>query len=245
RVAAVEPLGPPSETAAVPAPGAIPAAAPAAADRPERTEPTAIERRRATANAGRGLVGHTALTVPAGSVEVSMRSIVPYAGLATIAAGISSTTELSADLGGALDSDGPVAIYGAGIKQVLVRGDRMQLSVGGSIRRIQEGRTLTMGQFGGTLSACTDSECTGLFSAGISGVFVPREEVMVPVLSLGLSVGSEHTRLLGEAFMIAGGAILFGGLRFGSARFTGDLGLMSVLEDGTELMPFVGFGVRM
>src|SRR5262245_19764331 len=63
-------------------------APPPAADRPApaTVAPTPMEQRRAIAGAGRGFAGNTALTVPAGRVEVSMRSLVPFAGLVTVAA---------------------------------------------------------------------------------------------------------------------------------------------------------------
>ena len=248
RVAAVDDRGPPGQTAAAPVPTVAPALAPALvpAERPADAEPTPLEQRRAIANSGRGLVGHTALTVPQGRVEISMRGLVPYAGLATIAAGLGPTTELSADVGGVL-VDTPAAVLGAGVKQVLVQGDRVQVSVGGSVRRIHDpdANGILLAQLGGTLSACADRQCSLLVSAGLSGVYAREEDATLPVVSLGISAGSRYTRLLGEVFVIERAAIVFGGLRFGNATFTGDVGLMTAVLDETGVLPFAGFGTRM
>lgn len=243
RVAAVDGFRPPGQTAPAP----LIAPVPPTADQPAHAETTPLEKRRAIPSSGRGLIGHTALTVPAGSVEVSMRSVVPYAGLATISAGIRSTTELSAELGGVLEGEDPVAVFGAGVKQVLVRGDRVQVSVGGTIRRLRdpEAESVTIGQFGGTVSACADRRCSLLFSSGLSVMYTSEVDSMRPVISLGISAGSLNTRFLGEVFVVERAAAVFGGVRFGNAKFTGDVGLMTMVLDEFGVLPFAGFSTRM
>jgi hypothetical protein len=254
RVAAADEPAPPAE--APPPPLTPPAFAPPQLAPPltvERPAPapaalTPIEQRRAIVGAGRGLAGNTALTVPAGRVEVSMRSFVPFAGLITVSAGLGSTTELSAEVGG-IDDGGATVAFGVGAKQVLAKRDRMQVSIGGTLRRLQdtseESYAIMLAQVGGTLSACVTEPCSLMVSAGVSGLYITDEGSM-PVFSLGLSAGGRTTRLLAEAYQIERVSVVMGGIRFGSESWCGELGLVTVvIDEGTGVVPYAGFSARM
>lgn len=241
-------LAPPPAPLASPAPHAMPADVWRFPAPPQPAELSPLEQRRRLPNGSRGLLGHTALTVPQGTVDVSMRTLFPYAALATISVGVGPTTELSADLGGTIIDDSQAALVGGGVKQVLVRTDRVQLSVGGSIRRLHmpdgDGG-INFAQAGGTLSACLDQPCSVLVSGGLSAIYTTEEDRLLPSLTVGISAGSRHTRVLGEAFVVEDVTVLVGGLRFGNVKYSGDLGLLAVLVDDTGILPFAGFGVRM
>ncbi len=238
---------PAPETSEPEAPEApAPAASPEAEIPPAAPERHPLERRAAIPSSGRGLVHHTALTVPKGTVDVSARGALPLGALVMIAGGIGERTELSAEVGVANENEDAAAVVGAGFKQVIARSRRVQLSLGGSVRHLRDtGASLSLGQLGGTLTACTDEACSLMFSLGLSGLYVREEDDVRTVVSVGFSGGQPHLRFLGEVVVVAGTELVLGGMRFGNAKFAADLGVASPIVSDGDAMPFAGFAVRM
>src|SRR5512138_3558246 len=88
---------------------------------PKTDDRTAIERRNSAAGSGRGMFWDTALTVPSGEAELAVNAYVPF-GFARLGAGLTSTTELTVDVGKLFEDHDGIAVYGLGLKQVLGRG---------------------------------------------------------------------------------------------------------------------------
>jgi hypothetical protein len=192
----------------------------------------------------RNLLSGTALTVPKGQVELAARSATLLNG-ASIAGGLTSTTEVWADVYTVIEEEG--SIYGVGLKQVLARGDNWQLAVTGSIRGADEedDKLVTVG---GVVTACTE-RCTVMASGGVSLLMFEDEEYL-PVYSGAISVGSPTVRLIGEAMFVPDEnddklGLGFLGVRFGSRKFAADLGLATLLDADEAVLPMLSLAGRM
>lgn len=245
---------PSAEPAPAPAPASAPALDPdfdAAFPPPVPVRASAparppFERAAAIPSTGRGLVQHTAITVPKGVVDVAARGALTFGGLVSLAAGVGETTELSAELG-AVDARGDTAaVAGAGFKQVLATARIAQLSVGGSFRHVREGGDETsLGQMGGTLTLCTSATCAVLMSLGLSGLYVREEDDVRLSVTYGLSVGWPRARFLAEVLVARGTSMMLGGVRLVGRAYWGDVGLSTPIEPGDPVVPFATLGVRL
>ena len=183
--------------------------------------------------AQRHFLSGTALTVPQGRVEIAGKSAIVVNGV-SIAAGLTSTTELWADVYTVIDDEG--GVYGAGLKQVLARGDSWQLAATGSIRGGGDGGDdERIASLGGIITACTQN-CTAMASAGVQVLFADDEDEALPIYSGGISLGNATSRLVGELMMVEedgdSAGIGYLGVRFGSKKLAADIGLVRVIEDG-------------
>ena len=192
-----------------------------------------IQQQSESVGSQRHFLSGTALTVPQGQVELSAKSAILVNGM-SIAAGLTSTTEVWADIYGVLEEGG--GIYGLGIKQVLARGDSWQLAATGSIRGGSDGGgDEKIGSLGGVISACTE-QCAAMASAGVQVLFTQDDDETLPIYSGGLSLGSATTRLVGEVMFATENGALEGigylGVRWGSKKLAVDLGLIHPIEEG-------------
>ena len=181
----------------------------------------------------RHFLSGTALTVPQGRVEVAGKSAIVINGI-SVAAGLTSTTELWADVYTVIEDEG--SVYGAGLKQVLARGDSWQLAATGSIRGGGDGGDdERIASLGGIVSACTQN-CAAMVSGGVQVVFADDEDEALPIYSGGISVGGATSRLVAELMMAQENGDSAGlgylGVRFGSKKLAADIGLVRVIEDG-------------
>lgn len=206
---------------------------------------SAIAAQTAVVSAQRNLISGTALTVPQGQVELSARSAIVVNGL-SIAAGLTSTTEIWGDAYTAIEGEG--TLYGVGLKQVLARGEGWQLAATGSFRGGSDGGSdETLATLGGVLTACSE-DCRVMASGGVSLLMADDEQL--PLYSAAVSVGSPTTRLIGEVLMVRENDDLAGigflGMRFGSRKFAADLGLAKLLEDGDDfVLPMLSISSRL
>lgn len=180
----------------------------------------------------------TALTVPQGTVEIAGKTAIVVNGV-SIAAGLTSTTEIWADVYTVIEDEG--GVYGAGLKQVLGRGDSWQLAATASVRGGGDGfDDEKIGSIGGIFSACTE-RCNAMASAGIQVLFADGEDESLPVFTGGVSFGSATTRLVGELLLASengeSAGIGYFGVRFGSKKLAADLGLIRVIEDSSDDIP--------
>jgi hypothetical protein len=207
---------------------------------------TTMENQGSVVAANRNFLTGTAITVPQGRVELTARSAILVNGVG-IAAGLTSTTEIWADAYRVAGFDGGGAsLYGAGLKQVLGRGDSWQLAATASIRGGSDGgddeRLATLG---GVLTGCTEN-CGIMASVGMS-VLMLEDEESLPVFTGGVSVGGPTIRLLTELMFVnengEGDALGFVGLRFGSRKVNCDLGLAKAIEED-DMLPMIAVAGR-
>ena len=212
--------------------------------------------------ADRGIVLGTALTVPAGEVELSVRTVI-VAGEATVAIGITPTTELWVDaaLGVALDHT-----YAVGLKQVMVHRPAWQLALEGAARHITEYDSDSYDpvgtlSFGPTLggradafaltaitSACAD-DCHALFTGGMTAAVMPSSTAQYAALFyawLDASYGGEHVRGIVELAAVPGVGGAFGmvGLRAGWRHVAVDVGLGYASVDAPIVLPVISAAYR-
>jgi hypothetical protein len=205
-----------------------------------------FEHAAAIPSTGRGLVQHTAITVPKGAVDVAARGALTLGGLVGLAAGVGETTELSVELGAVSARGDTATVAGAGFKQVLASARIVQLSVGGSFRHVREGGDETsLGQMGGTLTLCTSATCAVLMSLGLSGLYVREEDDVRLSVTYGLSVGWPRARFLAEVVVIGETSMMLGGVRLVGRAAWGDVGLSTPIEPGDPVVPFATLGVRL
>lgn len=212
---------------------------------------TAIERRNSVAGSGRGLFWDTALTVPSGEAELAIDAFIPF-GFAKLSAGLTSSTELTVDVGKLFEDHDGVALYGLGLKQVLGRGANWQVALTGSVHQFTEdsGGGSTDNEnivlLGGVASLCADKDCSFLLSAGIQGMFVKDESETPLLVTLAASLGGESMRFLVELTSVADANLMLLGLRFGGHDYVFDLGVATAGDSGDLAgVPVVGFTARM
>lgn len=217
-----------------------------AVDQPPAPPLTTIAAQSAIASSQRNLMTGTALTVPQGRVEIAGRSAIVVNGV-SIAGGLTSTTELWADIYGVIDED--ASVYGAGIKQVLARGSNWQLAATASIRGGSDGGSdEKIGLVGGLLTACTE-RCTVMATGGVAVLFADSDEA-IPYYSAAISVGAPTVRLIGELVSAKDGdefeSLGFLGVRFGSAKYSVDMGLATALQEYDDtVVPMLSIAGRM
>ncbi|HEX4455838.1 MAG TPA: hypothetical protein VH143_33490 [Kofleriaceae bacterium] len=214
--------------------------------------------------AERGLALGTALTVPAGDVELSGRAAVGAAGVADVATGLTATTELwvEAAIGTAADHS-----YALGLKQVIVHRRTWQLALEGAARHLTESDsdpydpvgTLSFGPSNGRAdafalaaiaSACADG-CRALFTAGVTAAVMPASSAQSAALLyawLDASYGGEHVRGIFElaAFPVRDGELVgVAGVRAGWRHVAFELGLgYAGTEPSPIVLPILGVAYR-
>ena len=249
--------GPPGVTPPILYP-ASPVAPPAKPAEPEKLGLDALQLRAAS---NRGLVGSTALTVPEGKVEVSLQAVVPFAGIASLNAGITKTTEVWVDGASTTESDdgSNETAYGFGVKQVLFRDKRFAVALTGSLRKMSAGYGTGQGwkSLGGVGSLCLDDRCGILVSGGVQQLFGYRERYSddfsgvepesVTMVTLGISAGTATTRFLIDTVTVDGDTLGFLGMRLGNATGAVDFGFVKMLgeQGGDETIPWVGLTGRL
>lgn len=224
---------------------------------PEKPKKLGLDARQDVVASNRGVAAPTALTVPQGKVEATFQSVVPFAGLIGLNAGVTSTTELWIE-GAAAIADGDDDVpheYGAGVKQVLVRTQRLAIAATGSIRRFAgDGDDEKLMSVGGVATACIDDNCGLAVSGSLARVWGfdesdydsngPGENL----ITLSASAGSATTRVMLEAMQVDGEAIGFLGVRFGNKTTALDLALVTALTENTgdvPALPWIGLSTRM
>jgi hypothetical protein len=200
-----------------------------------------------------GFVIGTALTVPQGQVEVATRTLFPYAGMVSIAGGLTSTTEIWADAGSSIagGTDG-VRSYAAGIKQVIAKSRNFQLAAVGSVRSLRldglfddedvsdgGGSTadyshLAMAGLAATLVSDTGGVIVTFGVQGARSIDHSTSDTALVEMA-GLSLGEGNTRVLAEAVHVDGGVLGFLGVRLGSDATALDVG--AILANGVGLVP--------
>ncbi len=212
--------------------------------------------------AERGLALGTALTVPAGDVELSGRTVL-IAGEANVAIGLGRTTELWVDAAIGVGAD---HTYALGLKQVIVHRPSWQLAVEGAARRITEYDadpydpvgTLSFAPANGRADAfslaviasvCAD-DCHALFTGGVSAAVMPGSGQSAALFYgwLDASYGGAHVRGIFElaAFPVFDGhAIGVLGLRAGWRHVAFDVGLGYVDQAPSPIiLPILGVAYR-
>ena len=182
--AAAADSGPPGLAAPSAAPSAAPTAAPGAT-LPAPEPPSALDDAAQYPASDRGALFENAITVPQGQAEVNLRATVGVAAL-DLRFGVTSTTELSVEVGMAASSPSTVPEIAVGIKQVLVRGRRFRLAVDGSLRNVfynpnveepaccgagigddsVQSQSIQIGGIGAVATGCVDSRCFFRVSMG-------------------------------------------------------------------------------
>jgi len=190
----------------------------------------------------------TALTVPAGKVDASLR-VASFGGIASVSAGVVDGLEVSADMGLVLPEDG-AASYGVGAKLALVKKGGWGLAVEGSYHQMGDdggGGAVGLWSLGGVVSGCTDRECSALLSFG-GGVLVSEDSASdrLPYAWASALLGTGGFRPVLEGAVLEGGVLGFLGARMGGRKVAFDLGIgilgASAGEGGA--LPIAGISVR-
>jgi hypothetical protein len=203
------------------------------------------------AAADRGLVLGTAIALPSGAVDASVRAVAT-AGMVSLAVGLGSGLEVSFDAGAVFaPSDATAQAYGGSAKLVIVRRAQWALAVDASLQRYT---TSTMtGHVVGTGSAmatgCMGAGCFVLATAA-SGVTVLNDgdSLLAPFVAGGLLVGRSWFRGIAEGAAGPGiGAVGFAGVRIGGKHFALDAGMGVVAPESHSApppLPAVGLSLR-
>lgn len=245
--------------ATVPVPYAANPIAPAA--QPAQPKKIGLDALQTRAASNRGLVTSTAVTVPEGKVEVTLQALVPFAGVASLNAGITKTTELWVDAVSTDESDydgSRETAYGIGVKQVLFRDKKLAFALTGSLRKMTSyGTGHGWKSLGGVGTLCLDDACGVVMSGGLQYLFGYHDgyysdyggesstgEAMV---TLGISAGSATTRFLIDTVTLDGHTLGFLGMRLGNGSGAFDFGFAKALgeDGGEETIPWVGLTGRL
>ncbi|HEY1548703.1 MAG TPA: hypothetical protein VGG28_12830 [Kofleriaceae bacterium] len=213
--------------------------------------------------AERGLALGTALTVPAGDVELSGRSIFVAAD-ADVAIGLGRGTELWVEgaIGTAADHS-----YALGLKQVIAHRHSWQLALEGAVRRITEYDsnpydpvgTLSFGPvtsgradafaLSAIASACA-ADCRALFTGGVTAAIMPGADESAALFYgwLDASYGSGHVRGIFElaAFPVFEGHVVgTAGARFTWRHVAFEVGLGWIDQAPSPILaPVIGVAYR-
>lgn len=213
-----------------------------------------IEARQEVSASGRGLVTPTAITVPAGGVEVSLQSVVPLGGILGLVAGITGTTEVWAE-GAAVILEDQAGAYGAGIKQSLLRTQHIAIAATGSARMLtDDGKSEPLYAVGAVATVCVDDACAVEVSGSYARVWGytddhyddsgPRHHLVTGSVSLG----NTTTRFLVEGMWLGGEGAGLLGMRFGTKKYAVDLAIarpiVDEFDDDIPGLPWIGFTAR-
>ncbi len=174
----------------------------------------------------------TALTIPDGDYELSLRGKSDWGGVAfaqlAFAFGVSRNVEVWFDALGIVDGEGVFPFAGGGVKVVVHRGRRYQVSVGGGLRLPGLVHAVA------AVTGCFDQRCfvVGTLSGGGAAAEGP-----VGFASAGLVVGASWLRAFLEVDVFTdkldAGTFGVGGLRVGSVGGAFEVGYGAVLGEGT------------
>jgi hypothetical protein len=243
-------------------PVAPPGMTPPAADRDEPPHPAAQPSAQAPTGlaafvardpaADRAFGTSTAVALPSGKIDISGRASY-FGGMGSIAAGLGSGIEVSADIGGITGEH--LNSFGGGVKIVVAHGHSVSLAATASYHHMTDHcgdcmDTTGLWSVGGVLSSCVGSDCSGVVSVGggLMGV-TESDSDSIPYLNASLIAGSGSFRpiLEGAALLGSGGGILgFGGARIGGKTVAVDAGIGFLLADGGDgagAVPMLGLSV--
>ena len=255
--------GPPGSAPAAGAPvntavGLSPQVAPAVPAESTPVKPLGLAARQQTVASDHGLIASTAITIPEGHVEVSLQMLAPYAGIATLGAGITKSTELWVDAASTLSNEGGEAehTYAVGLKQVLFRSRNGSIAATGSLRKFSSGFGESDGwkSLGLVGSACLDDGCGVLVTGAVQRLFgyysydydTGGSTNAQTLITVGASVGGSTTRFLLDVAQLNEDAVGFLGIRLGTASGAFDLGFgKSLGGGGDETIPWLGVTGRM
>lgn len=236
---------------AVSPPGLTPAVVPPAPPPPPAVVAPIDEASRRDAASDRAFGLGTAIVLPSGVSDASLR-VGPFGALGSVAVGIGGGLEVSADYGSGHDQ---ATMYGGGLKVSLGHGATWALALDGSIHKAGDnygGSGATLYTFGGRVTTCIDAGCSALWSGGL-GVYTSSDSSdKIPVLSTSLVLGRGGVKpLLELAYLAApnaGGALGFAGLRLGGSHVAIDVGVGFVAaagdSGGSAGVPMVGVALR-
>lgn len=203
----------------------------------------------ADAMSDRAFARSTAVALPAGGFDLSMRTAVEYGSLASVAAGLGHNFELSASVGYGRQLGHDV---GAGAKVMLARHPTWAASLEASWHAVQvssNNASLLTGDF--KISGCV-ADCGAMltFGLGLTMASSDYDSQTKPMLELSAIFGTGLVRPLLEAVTLAGDENFgFAGLRFGGRHVGVDLGVGVVAssdngnsDSGIAMM--LGLGVR-
>ncbi len=223
-------------------PGLTPSAQP-------QPDPIDVARDRDAA-ADRGIVLGTAIALPAGAVDVSLRAAGP-AGMASVAIGLGSGFEISLDGGGVVvpGRTSPDA-YGGSAKLVVVRRPQWALALDASLHRYADSSMPNVVGTGSAMATgCMGAGCYVLATAA-SGVAVTSkgDGNIAPFIAGSILLGRGWFRGIAEGAAIVGSgqAVGFTGARIGGKRFALDAGMGIYVPDSGSPMPLptVGLSLR-
>ncbi len=200
-----DPAGPPGLAQTIPPPPA-----------PVATGP--LDDMAHAAGSERGLLFDTAMTVPAGSVDLGGRCCFD-AGAVDAAAGLTSTTELSAEVG----VIGDATTFAVGLKQVIVHGARWRIAIEGSARQINpfavaqpaiggepiggepngdgfdyRAPSTNLLGIGGVATACIDDGCRVLVTGGAQALVQLGTGEVTPLVWADIEAGAPRLRAIAE-----------------------------------------------
>ena len=252
----------PASTA--PANLAVPAPAPAAA-----TEPVGVDARARRPGAERGYIFASALNLPAGAVEVDVRALTAGIGVLDVEAGLTQTTELTAEAGLIPENGNTLATE---VEQVFAHTSRIRVAVLGTLRQVNQqvyyAEPVNVGGaamplvapfdnsntqatnllgLGGVGTACLDAPCEVEITAGAQAMIPLTGGQAVGVGWGDLSIGNQSLRAVGELLTIGdSGAIGLLGLRGGWQHVGVDLAVTFVPTDSDSSTPmiYLGLGIR-
>jgi hypothetical protein len=175
--------------------------------------------------------------------------------MGSIAAGLGSGIEVSADIGGITGEH--LNSFGGGVKIVVAHGRTVSLAATASYHHVTDDcgdcmDTTGLWSVGGVLTSCVGSDCSGVisFGGGFMGVTDSGTD-SIPYLNGSLIAGSgsfrpilEGAALLGSG---SGGILGFGGARIGGKKVAIDAGIGFLLAAAgggdAGAVPMVGLSV--
>jgi hypothetical protein len=191
----------------------------------------------------------TAINLRPGQFDFSMRTAVEHGSMLSVAVGLTTGVELSADAGYARHVADD---YGVGVKFSVLRRASFGLAIDVSVHSTSEESvrsSLASADFKVTTCAL---DCNMLFTAGVGFTTTTSDNggQTMPTLELSMLFGRGVVRPLLEALAIdgdSGASLAFAGLRIGGKHLGVDLGVGLLGADITQQSAFgmlVGVGVR-
>jgi hypothetical protein len=264
--AAADPGGPPGLT-----PAEAPPPPPSEAPPPPSEAPPPLDEAEQLPGSARGFIFDSAATVPVGRVELSGRAIAGGAGVLDIAAGVTPTTELGAEVG----LLGDTTTMATDLEQVIAHGPRWRIALEGSLRRLSfpaemiDATLMPVGAApsGGSGShndlfglaaiatGCIDAGCRVVATGGAQALDVPASGQVAPIGWLSVQAGVPRLRAIGELIVVgdtgssgAGGKMFVLGARGGWHTISLEGAVVVIPADyaggSSFVAPYVGVAVR-
>jgi hypothetical protein len=195
----------------------------------------------------------TAVALPSGKMDISGRASF-FGGMGSIAAGVGSGIEISADIGAITDEVGSI---GGGVKVVVAHSQTVALAATASYHSVSDAcydcssSDDGLWAVGGVVSTCLGDSCSSLLSAGGGVMGMTDDEDKLGYLSASLVAGNGSFRPILEGVALLGddgGVLGFAGARIGGKRVAFDAGIGFVVADGDDGggggAPMVGLSIR-